>query len=131
MVIKQGDIFWVDLGKPSGSEPAYLHPHLIVQNNVFNSSRINTVVTCLLTSNVKRGREPGNVLLDKNEANLPKQSVVNITQIYTLDKSKLGDKIGSLSVKRTEQVLMGIDLLLHPMDTEKTNLAFDEKQHTS
>jgi mRNA interferase MazF len=67
MVIGQGDIYWVDLEEPSGSEPGYKHPHVVVQNNVFNRSQIGTVVVCALTSNLKRASAPGNVLLDKNE----------------------------------------------------------------
>jgi mRNA interferase MazF len=116
MVINQGDIFWVDLGEPSGSEPAYRHPHLVIQNNVFNASRINTVVVCSLTSNLQRGQSPGNVLLEKGEANLPKSSVVNITQIFTVDKRDLTEKIGSLTHNRMAQVLEGIELLIRPRD---------------
>lgn len=116
MVINQGDIFWVDLGEPSGSEPAYLHPHLVIQNNVFNRSHINTVVVCSLTSNLQRAKSPGNVLLEKGEANLPKQSVVNITQIFTVDKRDLTEKIGSLSYDRMTKVLKGIELLILPQN---------------
>lgn len=92
MVINQGDVFWIDLGEPSGSAPAYLHPHVVIQNNLFNRSRINTVVICPLTSNLKRAEAPGNVLLAQGEANLPKRSVVNVSQIFTLDKSDLVGK---------------------------------------
>ena len=116
MVIQQGDIFWVDLGKPSGSEPAYRHPHLVIQNNVFNGSRINTVVVCSLTSNLQRAKSPGNVLLAKDEANLPKPSVVNVTQIFTVDKRDLTEKIGALSRERMAEVLEGINLLIKPGD---------------
>ncbi len=115
-MIKQGDVFWVNLGKPTGSEPAYRHPHLVIQNNVFNSSRINTVVVCSLTSNLHRAKSPGNVLLEKGEANLPKQSVVNITQIFTVDKADLTEKIGALSRSRMDQVLEGIELVIKPRD---------------
>jgi len=118
VVIRQGDIFWVDLGKPSGSEPAYRHPHLVVQNNIFNRSRINTVVVCSLTSNLRRAESPGNVLLEKGEANLPRQSVINITQIFTVDKKDLIERIGSLSGGRMAQVLEGIELLIKPMDVK-------------
>ncbi len=116
MVINQGDVFWVDLGVPSGSEPAYRHPHLVVQNNVFNKSRINTVVVCSLTSNLQRAKSPGNVLLEKGEANLPKASVVNITQIFTVNKEDLVEKIGTVSDERMAQVLDGIELLVAPRD---------------
>jgi len=89
MVIHQGDIFWVDLDDPSGSEPAYRHPHVVIQNNLFNRSRINVVVVCALASHLQRASAPGNVLLKPTEANLPKQSVVNVSQIFTVDKTQL------------------------------------------
>jgi mRNA interferase MazF len=119
VVINQGDIFWVDLGSPSGSEPAYRHPHLVIQNNVFNKSRINTVVVCSLTSNLQRAKSPGNVLLEKGEANLSKASVINITQIFTVDKKDLAEKIGTLSQKKFNQVLAGVNLLIQPNDIKE------------
>ena len=116
MVIRQGEIYWIDLGEPSGSEPGYRHPHIVIQNNVFNRSRINTVVVCVLTSNLKRAEAPGNVLLEEGEANLPKQSVVNVSQIFTVDKKDLVEKIGTVSPKRIEEILAGIKLVLEPRD---------------
>jgi mRNA interferase MazF len=106
------------MGEPSGSEPAYRHPHVVVQNNIFNRSRIATVVVCALTSNLRRADAPGNVLLEKGEANLPKQSVVNISQIFTADKRDLTEKIGTLSRHRIRQILDGIRLLTEPRDIE-------------
>ena len=120
MVISQGDIFWVDLDEPLGSKPGYRHPHVVIQNNLFNRSRINTVVVCALTSNIKRAKAPGNVLLNKGEANLPKKSVVNISQIFTVSKSDLSEKIGALSRERFNQVLEGIRLLTEPRELDKT-----------
>ncbi len=116
MVIKQGEIYWVDLGEPRGSEPAFRHPHIVIQNNLFNSSRLSTVVVCSLTSNVKRAAAPGNVLLQKGEASLPKQCVVNITQIFTVNKSDLQDKIGRVSESRFGEILNGIKLITEPRD---------------
>lgn len=118
MVINQGDIYWVDLGEPSSSAPGYRHPHVVIQNNVFNRSRIHTVVICVLTSNLKRAKAPGNVLLETGEANLPKQSVVNVSQIYTVDKRDLVEKIGSLSRQRMRQVLAGVMLVLEPREID-------------
>lgn len=115
-MINQGDIFWVDLGRPSGSGEAYLHPHVVIQNNLFNGSRLNTVVVCSLTSNLRLAGSPGNVLLEKGEAGLPKQSVVNITQVFTVDKRDLTEKIGALSRKRMTEVLDGLMLLITPRD---------------
>lgn len=116
MVISQGDVFWVDLGIPSGSAPGYRHPHVVVQNNLFNQSRINTVVVCAITSNLQRAKAPGNVLLRKGEGNLPKESVVNISQIVTVDKTDLVEKIGSLPTKRISQIIEGLRLLTEPKD---------------
>jgi len=116
MVANQGDVFWINFGEPSGSEPGYRHPHVVIQNNVFNRSRINTVVVCALTSNLKRAKAPGNVLLDKGEANLPKKSVVNISQIFTVNKIDLVEKIGSLFRNRFYQILKGIQLLIEPRE---------------
>lgn len=120
-MIKQGDIFWVDLKEPSGSEPGYRHPHIVIQNNLFNQSRINTIVVCALTSNLKRAKAPGNVLLNKGEANLLKKSVVNISQIFTVNKSDLSEKIGALSRERFYQVLEGIKLLTEPREIDDKN----------
>lgn len=112
MVIKQGEVYWVDLGEPTGSEPGYKHPHVVIQNDVFNASLISTVVVCSLTSNLARASSPGNVLLKKGEANLSKKSVVNISQIYTVNKSDLIEKIGTVSPKRMEQITEGVQLLI-------------------
>ncbi len=114
MVVRQGEIYWVDLGQPSGSAPGYRHPHIVVQNNLFNASNICTVVMCVLISNLKRGLSPGNVVLKKGEANLSKKSVVNITQIYTVDKTDLCEKIGRVSSDRFNEIVQGILLLLEP-----------------
>jgi mRNA interferase MazF len=114
MVINQGDIFWLDLGVPSGSEPGYRRPYVIIQNNLFNHSRINTVVVCALTSNLRYAQMRGNVLLHQGEANLPKDSVVNISQLYTIDKGRLLEKIGTLSPQRVRQILDGLRLLTEP-----------------
>jgi len=116
MVISQGDIYWINLEEPAGSEPGFRHPHVVIQNNLFNRSRIDTVVVCLLTSNLRLARAPGNVLLEKGEGNLTKQSVVNISQIYTVDKSDLVEWIGALSEKRVRQILDGVRLLTEPRD---------------
>ena len=116
MTIRQGDIFWIDLGEPEGSEPGYRHPHVVVQNDVFNKSKIGTVAVCALTSNLQRATAPGNVLLKKGEANLKKESVVNISQIVTLNKSDLVEKIGTLSPVRIKQIVEGLRLLIEPRD---------------
>ena len=118
MVIQQGEVYWADLGAPRGSAPAYRHPVVVVQNNVLNRSRVHTVVVCPLTSKVKRAAVRGNVLLARGEANLPLQSVVNVTQILTVDKSALDEKIGTVSSARVREILNGIDLVLEPREVE-------------
>ncbi len=118
MVINQGDIYWIDLSEPSGSAPGYLHPHVVIQNNVFNLSRINTVIVCALTSNLQRAEAPGNVLLDEGEANLPKQSVAVVSQIFTIDKSDLGEYIGKVSKRRVRQILDGIKMVTEPREID-------------
>lgn len=87
-------------------------------NNLFNSSRIKTVIVCPLTSNLKRGQAPGNVSLEKGEASLPKQSVVNVSQVFTVDKAQLEEYIGTLSSNRIAEVLRGIQLVLNPREPD-------------
>ena len=118
MVIDQGDVYWVDLGEPSGSGPGYRHPHVVIQNNVFNRSRINTVVVCVLTSNLRRAAAPGNVLLEEGEANLLFFSVMAATEIYTVDKGDLVERIGRLSRRRVQEVLAGVMLVLEPREVD-------------
>ncbi len=120
MVINQGDVYWVELDDPLGSEPGYSHPGVVMQNNLYNHSRINTVIVCMLTSNLKYSKISGNVLLEKGEANLPKASVVNVSQLFTVDKAQLGEYIGTLTSKRISQILDGILLFLEPRDLDKT-----------
>lgn len=114
MVIRQGDVFWIDMGEPRGSAPGYRHPHVVVQNNIFNQSRINTAVVCAITSNLARAAAPGNLQLRKGEAGLPKPSVVNVSQVFTVDKSELVERIGTLSVKRVMDIVEGMKLVIEP-----------------
>lgn len=117
-MIHQGEVFWIELGTPRGSAPGYRHPHVVIQNNVFNRSRMNTVLVSALTSNLHRAAAPGNVLLESGEADLPKQSVVVVSQLFTVDKSELGERIGTLSKQRVRQILDGIRLLTEPREVE-------------
>ncbi len=118
MVVQQGEVYWADLGTPQGSEPGFHRPVLIVQGNAFNRSRLATTVVCILSSILERAKSPGNVLLNPREGHLPKQSVVLITQIYTIDKTQLEEQIGTLSRRRTRQVLDGLRMLLEPDEAE-------------
>jgi mRNA interferase MazF len=106
--IHRGDLYWIAPDDSRGPAPEYSHPHVVVQDDVFNHSRITTVVVCALTSNLQRMREPGNVLLEVGEGSLPKQSVVVVSQISSVEKSRLGERIGSLSQERVDQIVAGL-----------------------
>ncbi len=90
----------------------------MIQNNLFNQSRINTAVVCALTTNLQRAKSPGNVLLEPGEGGLSKASVVNVTQIVTVDKQSLVEYCGSISDRRVEQVIAGISLLIQPAEID-------------
>jgi mRNA interferase MazF len=117
-MIRQGEIYWIDLGQPIGSEPAYIHSYVVLQNNALNYSQIRTVIVCALTTNLRRAKALGNVLLDVDEADLPEQSVVNVSQVFTVDKILLTEKIGYLSMQRVQQILAGLALVTTPEDID-------------
>lgn len=111
-MISQGEIWWADLPEPSASEPGYRRPVVVAQCDAFNRSRIRTVVCIPLTSNLRWADAPGNVLLDEGATGLPKASVANVSQIATLDREWLTDKVGELPEEKLQLVLFGIDILL-------------------
>src|SRR2546426_700651 len=95
MVINQGDIFWLTLAEPAGSSPGYRHPHVVIQNNLFNQSRIHTAVVCTLTTNLKRAAAPGNVLLDSGEGGLANcSSLGSIAVVIWPNWLELRTKVG-------------------------------------
>lgn len=104
--IRRGDLFWLRLPRPGTVDVA--HPHVVVQDDLFNASRITTTVVCALTTNLQRANEPGNVLLDEHEAGLPRRSVVVVSQISSVDKVELVERIGRLDERRVEQILGGL-----------------------
>jgi mRNA interferase MazF len=110
-IIRQGDVFWIEADPSRGSIPGSPHPHVVVQEDVFNQSRISTVVVCALTSNLNRATEPGNVLLNPGEGGLEKQSVVVVSQVSSVYKTRLGEHIGTLSHERVQQILAGMRFL--------------------
>jgi mRNA interferase MazF len=114
-VIRQGEIHWVDLGDPRGSEPSHRRPCVIVQNDAFNVSRISTVVVVILTTNLRIGQAFGNVTLRKGEAGLPRKSVANISQLATVDRTLLDGRVGKLTRRRLDEVLQGVYTLLRPV----------------
>jgi mRNA interferase MazF len=109
--IDRGDVYWVQPDDSRGPAPRYAHPHVVVQDNVFNHSRVTTVIVCALTSNLHRANEPGNVLLEVGEGSLPEHSVVVVSQVSSVDKARLGERIGSLSEARVEQIVDGLRFL--------------------
>lgn len=114
MVVEQGDVFWIDLGEPDGSGPGYRRPYVVIQNDLFNQSPIGTTVVCAITSNLRLADASGNILLAQGEAGLPKTSVINVSQLYTVDKAYLVERIGALSPNRLEQVIDGVRLVIEP-----------------
>lgn len=110
-LINYGDIFWVSADESIGSISGSPHPHVVVQSDIFNHSRIATVVVCSLSSNLKRVAEPGVVLLDPAEGGLERQSVVIASQISSISKHRLRERIGSLSSQRVEQVIAALRFL--------------------
>ena len=106
--IRRGDLFWIAPDPSVGSVPSIRHPHLVISDEVFNRSRVSSVVVCALTSNMKRANEPGNVLLDPGEGSLERQSVLVVSQVSAVEKAALTDRIGSLSDGRVDQVLAGL-----------------------
>ena len=111
MKINQGDIYWVAIADQNGSPSEIRHPHVVIQDDIINHSRIETVVVVGITTNMKRVSYPGNVLLEVGEANLPKQSIVAVSQVSTVSKSELGDYIGTLSHARIRDILAGMKFL--------------------
>ena len=111
MAVYQGDVYWVSLRNPDGSEAGYAHPHVVIQDDVMNRSRMGNVVVCALTTNRKRAHAPGNVTLEAGEANLPRQSIVVVSRVSTVEKAQLGQFIGSLSKERVKQILAGMQFL--------------------
>ena len=107
-IIHQGDIYWAQVKRSSESTTGIHHPHIVIQDDLFNHSRIETVIVCALTTNLKRATEPGNVLLEAGEGNLPKPSVIVVSQISTVKKAELGEYIGTLSRQRVSQIIDGI-----------------------
>lgn len=107
-MVNQGDVYWIEADKLRPSVPGPTHPHVVVQAEALNHSRISTVVVCALTSNMRLANEPGNVLLDPDEAGLSRPSIVVVGQVSTVEKADLGEYVGTLSADRIEQILAGM-----------------------
>lgn len=109
----RGEIWWADLATPVGSELGYRRPVLIVQDDTFTQSRLRTVIVLAITSNLELANAPGNVLLPNNVSGLPKDSVINVSQIITVDKSFLTERVGSLLPDLQAEVDEGLRMILY------------------
>jgi mRNA interferase MazF len=109
---QQGDIYWVKFGRPGDSGPSGKRPAIVIQNDLLNISNIQTTVVSLITSNKKLVEIPGNVSLRKGMGNIPKTSVVVVSQMATVDKARLLEKIGKLDTKTTEEILKGCQMVI-------------------
>lgn len=112
MVVRRGEIWWAELGEPRGSGPGYRRPVLVIQANVFNASAIQTVVVAVITTNLRLAHAPGNVLLSRRQSNLPKDSTINVSQLVSIDKADLVERVTSLSPALIALVDAGIRLVL-------------------
>ena len=110
----QGDVYWVQFGSPKDSEPAGKRPVVVIQNDLLNRSNIRTTVVVLITSNLKLAAVPGNVRLNKGAANLPKPSVVVVSQMATIDISRLLKKIGTLDRENIVQIVNNCQQIIRP-----------------
>jgi mRNA interferase MazF len=112
VVVQRGDIWWADLDEPRGSEPGFRRPLVVVQDDAFNRSRIQTVVCVALTSNLLLADAPGNVVISRRESGLPKDSVANVSQIVTVDRAVLTKRVAKLSTRTRERIDRGLRLVL-------------------
>lgn len=110
--MKRGEVWWASLPEPTGSGPGYRRPVLVIQSNAFNQSRINTVVVAVVTSNLALAEAPGNVRLAKSDAGLPRASVVNVSQVLTIDRALLTLRVKSLPDRAMSHVDEGMRLVL-------------------
>jgi len=109
--VRQGDVFWIDFGSPKSSAPADRHPCVVVQSDNFNQSMIPTTIVCVITSNLRHAQAPGNVALRRGDGHLPKASVVNVSQVTTVDKTDLVERIGKLPPATVDLIRSGLQLL--------------------
>ena len=109
----RGEVWWADLGIPVGREPGFRRPVVIIQDDAFNRSRINTTIVTVITSNLNLSDAPGNVYLESNETGLPKDGVVNISQIVTIDKQRLMEKVCMLPPSSMSEIEYGIKTVLN------------------
>jgi mRNA interferase MazF len=112
MVIAQGEVWWADLPPPKGSAPGFRRPVVVIQGDAFNRSALRTAVCVSLTGTLRWADAPGNVLLTARSTGLPRDSVANVSQVLTLDRSVLVERTGKLPKAKLDLVLAGIDVVL-------------------
>jgi mRNA interferase MazF len=112
MVVHRGEIWWASLPEPRGSEPGFRRPVLVVQSDPFNASRIQTIVAIVITSNLQLAEAPGNVYLPVKSSGLPRDSVANVSQIITLDKAYLENRVKTLAKRELALVDIGLRMVL-------------------
>ena len=108
----KGEIWWANLPKPKMSGPGFKRPVLIIQADSFNKSKINTIICAVITSNVSLAKAPGNIHLKKSESKLTKESVINVSQIITIDKSLLSKYVSTLNKEIIKKVEYGLKIIL-------------------
>ena len=121
MVIRQGDVYWLTFGRPDDSAPPGRRPALVVQHDRFNRSAISTTVVAAITSNLRLAAMPGNVRLPRGDGGLPEPSVVNVSQIRTIDRTRLGERVGAIRPAKLRLVLQGLALLLGTDDVDASD----------
>lgn len=112
MEVERGQIWWADLGEPRGSSPGYERPIVIIQSDFYSQTRINTLIVAIITTNLRLAKMPGNVLLTPRASGLKEESVVNVTQLFTIDRNDLSEYVGTLSERKMEQIDKGLRLIL-------------------
>jgi mRNA interferase MazF len=110
--VRRGEVWWASLPEPGGSRPGFRRPVLVIQSDSFNESRINTVIVAVVTSNVRLAQAPGNVLLERRQSRLPRNSVINVSQILTIDKVYLTERVSLLRPEIMARVEAGLKLVL-------------------
>ena len=110
--MNRGEVWWASLPDATGSSPGYRRPVLVMQSNAFNKSNIQTIIVLVITTNLKLADAPGNVTISKQQSGLPRDSVINISQLVTVDKGFLTDFVSTLSVRNIQKVEQGLRLVL-------------------
>jgi mRNA interferase MazF len=110
--VRRGELWWASLPEPGGSGPHFRHPVLVIQSNPFNESRINTVIVAVVSSNVRLAHAPGNVLVERRQSRLARDSVINVSQLLTLDKAFLTERVSLLRAEIMARVEVGLKLVL-------------------